>query len=128
MRNKMLVYNSNLYLTERELYELNQDVDQDELRTISCDVFTLVGGRHDTPCQDSIYRKILSGSPDLFDFLECRAHCVLSHTETDKIVVYVTGYTPAVVALINVCRKLGKKLFLMHYDTKRYYYRCQVVL
>lgn len=128
MNSKMLVYNSNLYLTERELYELNQGVDISSLKTISCDVFTLVGGRHDTPCHDSIYGKIIFDSPDLFDYLECRALYILSRTVTDNIVVYVTGYTPAVVAVINTCRRLGKHLFLMHYDTKWHYYRCQGVI
>ncbi len=34
-----------------------------------------------------------------------------------ELVVYVTGFTPALVALINVCRKVGmSKLTLMHFD------------
>lgn len=34
-----------------------------------------------------------------------------------KLIVYVTGFTPALIAVVNACRQLGlSDLVLMHYD------------
>lgn len=40
---------------------------------------------------------------------------------------YVTGFTPATVALINVCRDMGLGLILLHYNRDTGWYERQEV-
>ena len=98
----------------------------------------LVSGRHSLPVKDYVFNEI----EDVLDFvqLELLAEKKLMqifpefigeeittlYNEVDHsdiyrytrgvLHLYVTGLTPAVMAVVNVCIALGVHLTLMHYD------------
>lgn len=47
--------------------------------------------------------------------------------QVSNIECYVTGFTPATVALINVCRDMGLGLVLLHFDRETGWYQRQGV-
>ena len=46
----------------------------------------------------------------------------------DVLVIYVTGLTVALIAVLNACRMLGIKVFLKHYNRDNNSYYTQEVL
>ena len=81
--------------------------------------FALCRGRHEMPCDEAIFDHICDPTDTM----------ALYHIAMDKvidydcIVVYVTGLSVALVAVINACHDRGIDLCLKHYnrDTGDYY-------
>jgi hypothetical protein len=112
-------------------------------------IYGLVAGRHNVPASNFIFDSI----DNVLDFnaLEKSAMSVLYPIVKDiaptsfitmdsdgcecyskekyraNLVVYVTGLSSALIALLNVCRQLSIKVQLMHYDTTTASYSCQNV-
>lgn len=71
-----------------------------------------------------------SAIKDPMDFGVLEADAAKSIVSTDaagSLIVYVTGLTPALVAVINVCRLMHKDLILMHFDRDSGVYKAQLV-
>lgn len=49
------------------------------------------------------------------------------YLDIDELDVYVSGFSPAIVAVINVCHKWNIKLTLFHYDRETATYLAQQV-
>lgn len=109
-----------------EVYEL---AGEDDLEPISwqADAYTLCVGRHKTPCNDFIFGKV--DNPIAFGKLERTAREKLDRacTRQEVIVVYVTGLTPALIAVLNVACHRYKRIVLMHYNKEDSSYRSQLV-
>ena len=85
-------------------------------------VYTLCEGRHITPTTDCIFEAedIDFASPNLYASLEELAE--KKYINDLPVVIYVTGYTPALIAALNAARKRCLQVTLMHYNpaTKAY--------
>lgn len=53
---------------------------------------------------------------------------IVSKIEADELHVYVTGLTVALIASLNACKKLNKKVVLYHFDRTSGEYYPQEVL
>lgn len=73
----------------------------------------------------SIFGKAINDPMD-FGNLEKKAWESIRDTE-GILIVYVTGMTPAAVAVINICHLKHKDLILMHYDKQEGLYKAQLV-
>lgn len=77
----------------------------------------LCAGRHDLPVSDFIFSDgditFPINPPALFNTAAIKLRDL---NYGDKLVVYVTGLTPAVVAVIKYCSINGIKLTLKHFD------------
>ena len=83
--------------------------------------FELCKGRHQTPAAESIFDSEID--PTAVDAIEKIADSRIPDDATE-IVVYVTGLTVAMLAVVSVCIARGIKLVAMHYDrTTGTYYR-----
>lgn len=60
--------------------------------------------------------------------LEETAFEVVSKIEADELHIYVTGLTVALIASLNACKKLNKKVVLYHFDRTSGEYYPQEVL
>ena len=82
--------------------------------------FALCEGRHDMPCDEAIFPGTIEDPTDVMGLVRI-ASDKLGGCKT--VVVYVTGLTVALVAVINACRDMGINLCLKHYDrnTGSYY-------
>lgn len=79
--------------------------------------FGLCAGRHDLPVSDFIFSDGDVTFPINPTALLDTAAMNLRHLyKGDKLVVYVTGLTPATVAIIKYCSINGIKLTLKHFD------------
>lgn len=118
-------YEKNGYIAP-SLNELYDVVKQDYWDCISwyADAFILCSNRHPMPVHDAIFPKFVK--PLDFKDLESRAKKVLEKTG-ERIVIYVTGLSSALIAAVNVCLELNKKLILMHYDPNNAHYYPQPV-
>lgn len=77
-------------------------------------VFNLFNGRHEMPLNAPA---IFESATMEMGTLELQAHIALGGCQKGSTVcVYVTGFTPATVAVINVCHRLDLDLILAHYD------------
>ena len=76
----------------------------------------LCAGRHEIPVENYIFSEI--PTERIFDFAwqEGMARSILVDKEVDELVLYVTGLTVASFSVMNVCKELGVKLTLMHYN------------
>ena len=98
---------------------------------LDADVYILCAGRHPVPeglegKVEYIYHYIQD--PMDFGALELAAERALQGAETGgRVYVYVTGLTSALVAVMNVLRKKGARLTLMHFDRVSGCYRPQYV-
>lgn len=72
----------------------------------------LCAGRHEIPVREYIFPNELD--PLDIKGMEMQAREKLAGTS--ELILYVTGLTVALVAVVNVCRELNIKLTLMHYD------------
>ena len=88
-------------------------------------IMTLCAGRHDTQASDAIFDSI----DDPMDFRGMRRHVeeVLSPDITD-LTVYVTGLTPAMLSVAEVCDDREINLTAMHYDRTTGNYKKQIVI
>ena len=77
----------------------------------------LCAGRHDLPVSDFIFSDEDITFPINPTVLLNTAAMNLRHLyKGDKLVVYVTGLTPATVSIIKFCSLNGIKLTLKHFD------------
>ena len=53
---------------------------------------------------------------------------IVSKIEADELHIYVTGLTVALIASLNACKKLNKKVVLYHFDRTSGEYYPQEVL
>lgn len=60
--------------------------------------------------------------------LEETALEIVSKIEDDELHIYVTGLTVALIASLNACKKLNKKVVLYHFDRTSGKYYPQEVL
>lgn len=81
--------------------------------------FALCEGRHEMPCSDAIFGRI-DDPTDIAALYRAAMDKVINYT---SIVVYVTGLSVALVAIINACHDRGINLCLRHFDrnTGKYY-------
>lgn len=84
--------------------------------------YVLCEGRHITPTTDCIFEAedIDFSAPNLYASLEELAE--KKYINDLPVVIYVTGYTPALIAALNAARKRCLQVTLMHYNpaTKTY--------
>ena len=81
----------------------------------------LIRNRHEMPVDDFIFETI-DDVTDL-DWLHQVSLDKLKCLSSDKLGIYVTGLSTALVAALNACRYLGIDVELYHYnrDTDSYY-------
>lgn len=87
--------------------------------------FGLCSGRHDIPVKDYIFGEI--EDPTNFDALRAQALAVIP-LDADEVTVYVTGLTPALLAVIGVCQDREVTMNAMNYDRVSGEYKQQGVL
>lgn len=87
--------------------------------------FTLCAGRHDTPADKAIFEEI--ADPMNTSLLRKQANMAIPEDAT-SLVVYVTGLTPAMLAVVKVCFDRGICLTAMNYDRETGEYFPQEVL
>ena len=87
----------------------------------------LCAGRHDIPL--AIDGAVFDHDVDPTDplKLELEATRLIRENQIEAMTLYVTGLTVALVAVMNVCRRLNIRLILMHYDRERDKYIPQFV-
>lgn len=90
--------------------------------------YGLCSGRHQLPVQGYFFNTI--GDPtDVFG-LEFKASLELQFLKDNGIGLinlYVTGLTPALIAVINSAKKFNIRIVLYHYDKIQEKYYCQDV-
>lgn len=75
----------------------------------------LCKGRHEIKeVQEYIYPQEVN--PLDVKGLEETALEIVSKIEADELHIYVTGLTVALIASLNACKKLNKKVVLYHFD------------
>lgn len=85
----------------------------------------LCEGRHEVPPNDgAIFPRDVK---NIFDFAELEEIAAKNIPKCSVLRVYVTGLTPCVVAVINVCQARGTELYLLHYDRDEGNYKSQYV-
>ena len=87
--------------------------------------FTLCAGRHDTPAKDSIFPEGIDPM-DFQSLIETANNAIPNNAKYLK--VYVTGLTPAMLAVVRVCEFRGISLTAMHYNRDTGEYCNQTVL
>ena len=105
----------------------------------------LCKGRHELPVKEYIFDSF-TDMPSCDELYDIAKAFVLSHAEkervwlsdelyndyqveayTSELVVYVTGYTPMLLAVVSVCSRLGMRLTAMHYNATGEYYAQKVL-
>ena len=87
--------------------------------------FELCKGRHATPATEAIFPTEVD--PTDFSGLN-RIVAERIPSDTTELVVYVTGLTPAMLAVVHYCWQAGITLTAMHYDRATGEYYPQTVL
>lgn len=79
--------------------------------------FVLCEGRHEMPANDGCIFATIDNVTDT-EALEAEALKRLSvlAEDVEKINIYVTGLTVALIASLNACRALNKAVVLWHFD------------
>lgn len=79
--------------------------------------FVLCEGRHEMPTNDGCIFAAINNVTDT-EALEAEAFKRLSvlAKDVEKINIYVTGLTVALIASLNACRVLNKPVVLWHFD------------
>jgi hypothetical protein len=81
------------------------------------DVYGLIDGRHEMPVKRFILKNITFGPTSYHDMEEEAIKVLASQKTNNAIIVYVTGYTPATIAAINVAKSVGyTQIILKHHD------------
>lgn len=83
----------------------------------------LIKGRHALPPEVKHYffTRALT-SEEMTDgrwLLYAAENALLRLDVKDEVIIYVTGLTAALIAVLNACRARGIKVWLMHYDRVR---------
>lgn len=104
-----------------DVYEVVGEADLEPIAW-EAPAFQLVEGRHKMPLDmPAIFKSI----PDVMDFghMDMQAIHSLLPYKHELIVIYVTGLTSAVLAVVSACEKLGITPIFMHYNRAdgRYY-------
>lgn len=95
--------------------------------TFQADVYGLVSGRHKIPVNDFLLDKVTFG-PAYYIMEKDIAKKLKTNKTSDNLVLYVTGYTPAVIAAINAAKTVGySEIVLKHFDKDTGMYLCQWV-
>lgn len=94
-----------------------------------CDTISvgLCAGRHDLPVTEYIFHNIL----DPMDFEGMRRTAyefVTNHCSEKELIVYATGLTAALCAVVSMCQAYYVPLTVMHYDRDEGNYKPQRVL
>jgi hypothetical protein len=90
----------------------------------------LCEGRHEIPDVDDYIFGEIENPMDFAD-LEYRAFTWVDAAEkndVDLVILYVTGFTPALTSVIKACSNRHISLKLMHYDRETNTYKAQYVL
>ena len=84
----------------------------------------LCAGRHDVPVQDFIFKEILN--PTDYQWMEATAERAIP-SNCNELDIYVTGLTPAMLAVVKVCERRGITLTAMNFDRETGKYLEQLV-
>ena len=87
--------------------------------------YELCKGRHVTPAENSIFGEIVNPT-DVEGLYNIAASVIPA--DTDELVIYVTGLTVAMLAVVRVCLERGIRLTAMHYDRESGVYYPQLVV
>lgn len=91
--------------------------------------FQLCEGRHDCPVAEAIFPNVVPVMA--FGKLELEAHNILAPLKAQglqRLVIYVTGCTSALIAVLNAATKLRiRQVELRHYDSVNNGYQTQSV-
>jgi len=88
--------------------------------------FGLCAGRHAIPqVQDFIFNEVLNPT-DFYGMLKTARETIPE--DADSIEVFVTGLTPAMLAVARVCFERQINLIAWHYDRDAGGYKSQLVL
>lgn len=94
------------------------------------DVYGLIKGRHNLPVDNYIFGdNEATFGPSSFGTMEQNAEvAILSKKESSNIIIYVTGYSAALIAAINAAKRAGyNQIVLKHHDKETGLYICQWV-
>lgn len=85
--------------------------------------FQLCAGRHPIPGNPPAIFPMTVDPTDTIALRDCADSCI--PYDATEIVVYVTGLTPAMLAVVRVCDNRGIGLVAMHYNrnTETYFYQ-----
>ena len=89
----------------------------------------LVKGRHDIPdVTEYIYQGEVDDPSNIQELWRIADDYIGDMSmDIDEIELYVTGLTPCLIEVLNVCRDYETKVTLMHYNPKTKDYYPQVV-
>ena len=87
----------------------------------------LCEGRHPLPVDEYVFGQVIDNPMD-FAGLEAHARQRLEALGGDKLVIYATGLTAALLAVIKVAKAMGYvKITVMHFDRDTGGYMAQAV-
>lgn len=89
-------------------------------------VFGLCKGRHEVPVENYIFEEEITDPTD-FTVMENRADNAIPK-DADQLDVYVTGLTPAMLAVVTICFLRKINLTAYHYDRETGSYIPQKVI
>ena len=88
----------------------------------------LIQGRHEiSEVKDYIFTNTLDPA-DITGIRSLAKKSLEFLSKGDKLTVYVTGLTVALVEVINICHEKGVRLTLMHFDREKGTYFPQEIL
>ena len=91
-----------------------------------------VSGRHQLPVQEYVINEEIEDVTDV-DSIQKKVdkyfeENIANADEKVEIILYVTGLTLVVLAIVNACKKYGCDLVCMHYDRENDCYIGQKIL
>lgn len=91
------------------------------------DEYGLISNRHKMPVNKFLIDQI-TFSPYYGDMEKHILNILKQQKENENIVIYTTGYTPAVIAAINAAKVVGyEQIIMKHFDKDTGLYLCQWV-
>lgn len=114
-------------MSEIENYVMTYDKNEWNCEPIpfNADEFGLIKDRHSMPVSKFLLGHIQFG-PSYGNMEKAIIDKLKTQKRNDNIIIYVTGYTPAVIAAINAARMVGyKEICLKHFDKDTGIYLCQ---
>mgnify|MGYP000945281539 CR=1 FL=1 len=91
-----------------------------------------IKGRHQLPVTDYVFNEEIRDVTDVDKIQQDVDYYFneLSETCNDKvqIVLYITGFTVATLAIVKACKRLGYELVAMHFDRESNSYFGQIIL
>lgn len=88
-------------------------------------IFELCAGRHQTPADKAIFAAV-NNVTDTEGLLQVARENIPA--DCSELTVYVTGLTPAMLAVVRACAERGIALVAMHFDRESGTYYPQKVL